>query len=293
MNVIKCKNGHFYDADKFETCPHCGETKTKEVTVEKKTVPENQDKTVGIFGDEPQMPPVVENEKDVSKENERKKIENDSEFERKALNTAYPSGKETSNNEKTTKKKIVLAAIIPSVIIVIASIIIVVLILNSNKNNNDLSSNQINSQISVTSEETKSKGTESTDSESITNESITTSASINSESSNSNESSDVAESSANSIRSYSVTNDEEANILYDEMDQNVGARFSFTSATIQNDQGYYFLSFSETGLPVRSDTIDLSLYENKIVSGNGSVKYEQKEDNNTFYYLNIDNIQSD
>ncbi|MBQ0012391.1 MAG: FHA domain-containing protein [Clostridiales bacterium] len=24
MNVVKCKNGHFYDDDSFEVCPHCG-----------------------------------------------------------------------------------------------------------------------------------------------------------------------------------------------------------------------------------------------------------------------------
>ncbi len=24
MNVIKCANGHFYDAEKFPSCPHCG-----------------------------------------------------------------------------------------------------------------------------------------------------------------------------------------------------------------------------------------------------------------------------
>lgn len=24
MNLTKCSNGHFYDADKFQSCPHCG-----------------------------------------------------------------------------------------------------------------------------------------------------------------------------------------------------------------------------------------------------------------------------
>lgn len=23
MNLQKCANGHFYDADKYQTCPHC------------------------------------------------------------------------------------------------------------------------------------------------------------------------------------------------------------------------------------------------------------------------------
>ncbi len=26
MNVIRCKNGHFFDGDAYDTCPHCGET---------------------------------------------------------------------------------------------------------------------------------------------------------------------------------------------------------------------------------------------------------------------------
>ena len=26
MNVIRCKNGHFFDGDSYGTCPHCGET---------------------------------------------------------------------------------------------------------------------------------------------------------------------------------------------------------------------------------------------------------------------------
>lgn len=25
MNVLKCKNGHFFDGDKYDKCPHCGE----------------------------------------------------------------------------------------------------------------------------------------------------------------------------------------------------------------------------------------------------------------------------
>ena len=37
MNLVKCRNGHFYDGDKYNTCPHCQETedagRQKEVTV--------------------------------------------------------------------------------------------------------------------------------------------------------------------------------------------------------------------------------------------------------------------
>ena len=24
MNLKKCENGHFYDADTYSSCPHCG-----------------------------------------------------------------------------------------------------------------------------------------------------------------------------------------------------------------------------------------------------------------------------
>ncbi len=24
MNLVKCNKGHFYDSDKFPSCPHCG-----------------------------------------------------------------------------------------------------------------------------------------------------------------------------------------------------------------------------------------------------------------------------
>lgn len=31
MNLLKCKNGHFYDADKYSSCPHCsGEMQDKD-----------------------------------------------------------------------------------------------------------------------------------------------------------------------------------------------------------------------------------------------------------------------
>lgn len=26
MNLTRCENGHFYDADRFDTCPHCNQT---------------------------------------------------------------------------------------------------------------------------------------------------------------------------------------------------------------------------------------------------------------------------
>jgi hypothetical protein len=33
MNLIKCNNGHYYDAEKFPTCPHCAEVGGMSVTI--------------------------------------------------------------------------------------------------------------------------------------------------------------------------------------------------------------------------------------------------------------------
>ncbi len=33
MNLIKCNNGHYYDADRFPTCPHCNDMDTVNPTV--------------------------------------------------------------------------------------------------------------------------------------------------------------------------------------------------------------------------------------------------------------------
>lgn len=33
MNLLRCANGHFYDADKYSKCPHCEELKQHDVTV--------------------------------------------------------------------------------------------------------------------------------------------------------------------------------------------------------------------------------------------------------------------
>ena len=32
MKLTKCINGHFYDAEKFSTCPHCAGNATGEVS---------------------------------------------------------------------------------------------------------------------------------------------------------------------------------------------------------------------------------------------------------------------
>lgn len=41
MNLQKCENGHFYDADKYQTCPHCQQLSDDQKTVGM-TIPEEQ-----------------------------------------------------------------------------------------------------------------------------------------------------------------------------------------------------------------------------------------------------------
>ncbi len=47
MNVIKCLNGHFYDADKYQTCPHCGASAG---SVAPKINTEEKKEHTGVFG---------------------------------------------------------------------------------------------------------------------------------------------------------------------------------------------------------------------------------------------------
>lgn len=65
MNLIKCPNGHFYDASKFQQCPHCSAVQNNDVTVplnpqsdmETVAIDDAQDaKTVPI---QPQTPPAT------------------------------------------------------------------------------------------------------------------------------------------------------------------------------------------------------------------------------------------
>jgi len=48
MNLKKCENGHFYDADTYSSCPHCGVSGGHEnFTVPFSTPPANVDVTIG------------------------------------------------------------------------------------------------------------------------------------------------------------------------------------------------------------------------------------------------------
>ena len=84
MNLQRCENGHFYDADRFDSCPHCNQTSVSTVAVntdgEKEyTMPltdvgsgmsttlqtnvtevteDGTQKTIGYFGDVPTEPVV-------------------------------------------------------------------------------------------------------------------------------------------------------------------------------------------------------------------------------------------
>lgn len=74
MNLTRCENGHFYDAERFEYCPHCNQTAPSTVALTEGGTPEytqplgtqiqdakDEDqgaKTIGFFG-EVTVEPVV------------------------------------------------------------------------------------------------------------------------------------------------------------------------------------------------------------------------------------------
>ena len=47
MNVIKCSNGHFFDGDSYQVCPHCG---APVWTLSQTQQPETKEKRKGLFG---------------------------------------------------------------------------------------------------------------------------------------------------------------------------------------------------------------------------------------------------
>lgn len=50
MNIVKCEQGHFYDADKFPSCPHCG----------RYTVGETPTEGIYVTPPAPPEPPIIE-----------------------------------------------------------------------------------------------------------------------------------------------------------------------------------------------------------------------------------------
>ncbi len=69
MNLTRCENGHFYDADRFDVCPHCNQTSistvlenedgSKDYTMPlEATVAPDSQATIGYFGDV-EVQPVV------------------------------------------------------------------------------------------------------------------------------------------------------------------------------------------------------------------------------------------
>ncbi|MCI9590222.1 MAG: FHA domain-containing protein [Lachnospiraceae bacterium] len=65
MAVIQCKNGHYYDSERYAFCPHCGtyEERNSEKTIflqaEKKGDFDDGQKTIGIFQAEETFCPIT------------------------------------------------------------------------------------------------------------------------------------------------------------------------------------------------------------------------------------------
>lgn len=68
MNVVKCEKGHFYDSDKFATCPHCGNVSAfpdnETVTVARLGNQGDMDVTVDI-NQQQTIPPTIDDEKTI------------------------------------------------------------------------------------------------------------------------------------------------------------------------------------------------------------------------------------
>ena len=60
MKLTKCINGHFYDAEKFSTCPHCAGNATGEVSDDSVTVGYSSDMDAGVTAplNQNDFPPV-------------------------------------------------------------------------------------------------------------------------------------------------------------------------------------------------------------------------------------------
>lgn len=76
MNLQKCENGHFYDADKFENCPHCKEAGEESVSIKKESVEIEENKDKSKFGFRKRKKnEKIKNEIDDKEENNQKETQ--------------------------------------------------------------------------------------------------------------------------------------------------------------------------------------------------------------------------
>lgn len=255
MNVVKCKNGHFYDADKFETCPHCGDAHIKDDYVEsKKEYNNNKETTVGIFNDDfddsnatktvnvKESKAESANMGDNTGNQKKEEIpENKSQVERNA------SLQNAVEKPKRNKKVIIIVAVIVVAVIMIGAII---LLLNINKGEikpkQPSTSNDSESEIAVTENPTKEIET------------------------------------TVSGKTYTINNESELEKAQKEAKP--GDKFSVQNVKLESDGSRFYLSYSDVGHSVLSGTIDLSQYKNKIVSVTGEVK------GSDMIFWDIDNV---
>lgn len=135
MNVVKCKNGHFYDADKFLSCPHCGVSAVKNEYSGQESSKEKikKDVTIGIWGDNDNSE-NNENESIIPERSERgsyNEPENIINSNRERIYEASQySGNATSVALKKRSKKLII--IVSSVIIPVVFAVVCILLLTVN-----------------------------------------------------------------------------------------------------------------------------------------------------------------
>lgn len=167
MNVIKCEKGHFYDADRFESCPHCNEGKANESYVKPNTrIPtEKNVKTIGFFDEEEPGSYVVQN--DESEFAAGKITEDHSERSNNIVKNVTSSREDATSgiaNENKKSKKMLLIIIIAASLIAAAAIILL-FAFNNGSNNNSVSQTEqhVQSQTPLSSENISSENQQTDD----------------------------------------------------------------------------------------------------------------------------------
>ncbi len=64
MNILKCENGHFYDGDKYDRCPHCGNTaygngKNETIGIDDPKPGKKERTDIGPIDIDPGTPPTI------------------------------------------------------------------------------------------------------------------------------------------------------------------------------------------------------------------------------------------
>ena len=167
------------------------------------------------------------------------------------INDESDKEKSTEKNSKRKRsiKRVILISI-PSLLVICGLIITLLVFSSQNKSDQNTTTNTNKKEtISLSNTENQLKSTSSVIEESSHTDTTT---------------------SANS-KTHHISNETE--MAKASTEAQVGEKFSIENAFLDSDGTNFYLSYSDTGYPVLSGTIDLSKYKNKTVSVTGEIKY--------------------